>query len=156
MKEISFVVYGVPQGKARPRVSVRNGYAHAYTPQKTKDYEHEIVLAYKQVAGGIEPTRNPVVLGVDIFYPMPKSWSKKTKLEVMSHGLPPMTKPDMDNVIKCVMDGLNGIAYEDDSQIFRIISDKDYSDSPRIEVRLYVHDLSSEEEEIYKKIRRKK
>ena len=32
-------------------------------------------------------------------------------------GAPCTKKPDADNVLKIVMDGLNGVAYEDDKQV---------------------------------------
>lgn len=34
------------------------------------------------------------------------------------------TKPDIDNVIKCVMDGLTGVAFEDDKQVVQIVAQK--------------------------------
>ena len=35
-------------------------------------------------------------------------------------------RPDVDNLLKSVLDGLNGIVYNDDSQIVRIEADKAY------------------------------
>ena len=42
MTRISFTIPGSPVGKGRPRVSVRGGYAHAYTPEKTRTYEARV------------------------------------------------------------------------------------------------------------------
>ena len=48
----------------------------------------------------------------------------------------PTKKPDLDNVIKAVLDALNGVAYKDDSRIVRIEARKEYSDSPRLEIHI--------------------
>ena len=48
--------------------------------------------------------------------------------------LRPTTKPDIDNVIKAVLDGLNGVAYADDSQVVALSASKCYSDDPRVVV----------------------
>lgn len=43
---ITFTVLGQPQGKARAKVSMRGGFARAYTPDKTAAYENLIKLCY--------------------------------------------------------------------------------------------------------------
>ena len=48
----------------------------------------------------------------------------------------PVKKPDVDNILKIVMDGLNGIAYPDDKQITDAHVKKRYSSEPRVEVVL--------------------
>jgi Holliday junction resolvase RusA-like endonuclease len=53
------------------------------------------------------------VLGVRFNVPMPKSWSKKKKAAML--GQPHQQKPDLDNMIKGVKDGL----LEEDSHVWR-------------------------------------
>jgi Holliday junction resolvase RusA-like endonuclease len=48
----------------------------------------------------------------------------------------PTKRPDVSNVIKIIEDALNGLAYRDDSQIVRVVGEKYYSDSPRVEVEI--------------------
>ena len=57
----------------------------------------------------------PVALHVVAYKQLPKR--KK-------HFEPFTTKPDIDNIIKCVMDGLNGAAYNDDKQVVLVIGEK--------------------------------
>lgn len=40
-------------------------------------------------------------------------------------------KPDIDNILKVVLDGLNGIAYEDDKQVTMTQCKKVYADTTR-------------------------
>ena len=53
----------------------------------------------------------PVKVTIVVHKPIPKS--KPKKIEVM----PFTQKPDIDNIAKAVLDGLNGVAYRDDSQV---------------------------------------
>jgi Holliday junction resolvase RusA-like endonuclease len=46
----------------------------------------------------------------------------------------PTKKPDADNILKAVLDALNGLAYNDDSQIVSARIEKLYSDNPRVEI----------------------
>ena len=45
-------------------------------------------------------------------------------------------KPDSDNIIKIILDALNGICYHDDSQICRIYFEKKYSEIPKVEITI--------------------
>jgi Holliday junction resolvase RusA-like endonuclease len=64
--------------------------------------------------------------------PIPKGVSKKQRAAMLDA---PMTKrPDGDNLWKTVSDALVGLAYDDDSQIWRAVIEKRYSDTPRTEI----------------------
>ena len=45
-------------------------------------------------------------------------------------------KPDSDNIVKIVLDGLNKVAYHDDSQVCKLSFEKKYSKIPRVEVKI--------------------
>lgn len=49
----------------------------------------------------------------------------------------PAKRGDLDNTVKILLDSLNGIAYNDDSQIVRIVAER-YDDkrNPRVEVEV--------------------
>ena len=49
----------------------------------------------------------------------------------------PTRKPDLDNIAKSILDSLNGIAWNDDSQITNIWISKHYAEEPRVEVTLF-------------------
>ena len=46
----------------------------------------------------------------------------------------PTKKPDVDNVVKSIFDGLNKVAFKDDTQIVELHCSKRYSYTPRVEV----------------------
>ncbi len=124
MKEIEFVVYGRPKGKGRPRFTLDG---HAYTPQTTKAYEKEIRNAF-QAAGGTSFGAVPVAVEVTAYYPVPKS-AKKSDKEAMAAGMVvPMVKPDIDNVLKAILDGIQGNdgAFHDDVQVVSVKATKKY------------------------------
>ena len=113
-------VYGRPKGKARPRFA--NG--HAYTPKATRDYEKLIGTCYTEQDG--RKFTGKISLDVQAVFKIPESWTKKKKHEAVFEGKRPECRPDIDNIVKVVMDGLNGIAYEDDAQVVEIKASKVY------------------------------
>lgn len=124
---MNFTVYGEPQGKARPRFT-KTG--RAYTPKNTVDMEHKIGLAYRANHGELL-NDDYIHITVFAYYSIPKSATKKER-NLIAHGLAlPAKKPDADNVLKLVMDGLNGVAYKDDKQVISVEVNKMYSDNPR-------------------------
>jgi Holliday junction resolvase RusA-like endonuclease len=107
MPIIKFTVPGVSVAKGRPRFT-RSG--HCYTPGKTTSYEQAIAWAFKQVASPWKPLEGSVSLSFTARFPAPKTAGK-----IMAR--PKITRPDLDNILKCICDGLNGIAWVDDSQV---------------------------------------
>ena len=53
-----------------------------------------------------------------------------------SGDMRPVKRPDWDNVGKIVTDALNGVAYDDDSQIVSASVEKYYSEEPRTEIKI--------------------
>ena len=126
----TFTVPGEPTGKARPIVT-KSGYA--FTPQKTVLYENLIKLEFERQCGdAMYPKPTPIELEVFAYYSIPKSTSKKKQKLMRSGKIRPIKPCDIDNLIKCVSDALNGIAYDDDSQIVRCYGEKFYGEEPRI------------------------
>lgn len=134
---IQFTVLGNPIGKGRPKFSTVNGRAVAYTPAKTANYETLVRLSYQQQCM-CKPYDKATQLRAKIiaYFPIPKSASKKARQKMLDHEIRHIKKPDADNVIKAVLDALNGLAYYDDSQVCEIICGKYYSDEPRVEVMI--------------------
>lgn len=133
---LKFTVSGEPVGKGRPKFSTFNGHAQAFTPKKTVSYENLVKLSFRQAYPDAKPVEKDVPLMVLIraHFKIPASASKKRRAAMEEYRILPTKKPDCDNIIKAVLDALNGIAYYDDSQIVTVTVDKLYSDTPRVEV----------------------
>ena len=131
---IRFVVPGAPRGKARPRFA--NG--HAYTDEKTREYEQLIAFMYKKNAKGyMFPDDVPLAIRIHTYHPIPKSASKKKHAEMLHGDIVPTVKPDADNIVKCIMDALNKNAYADDKQVVFLTVQKHYAEEPCVSVEIY-------------------
>ena len=134
MISIMFTVYGEPVAKGRPRFSTRGKFPVAYTPEKTKAYEFEVGMMALAAMGGTKPLEGALEAFIYITYAVPESYSKK-RLEACLSGLEKHTKkPDLDNVIKSVIDGMDKIVFDNDSQITSIHATKVYGEVAKAEV----------------------
>lgn len=123
---------GTPIAKARPRV-MRSG--HAYTPQRTRDYE-DFVRQCFQIEHGNPQLEGALILELDLYFSIPKSTRKKDVPAMRTGQIRPIKRPDLDNIFKAISDALNGVAYKDDSQIVAAVVQKFYGDEARAEVRI--------------------
>jgi len=132
---VVFTVQGTPVGKGRPRFTTANGYARSYTPQKTLNYEN-LVKTYYSLEVGQKKLQGAIKAKITAYFPIPKSTPKKLRAEMELTDVPHTKKPDGDNIIKAILDALNGIAYDDDSQVAIVEINKFYSTFPRAVVIL--------------------
>lgn len=123
-------VPGLPQGKGRARF----GNGRTYTPAKTVAYEGLIALAGEQAMDGRALLEGPVYVTLTAFFPIPKSWNKARTAQAQSGLAWHTSKPDGDNILKAVGDGLNGIVWKDDSQLAFTKVIKQYGPAPRLEI----------------------
>ena len=133
--EIKFTVPGEPVAKGRPRFT-RSG--HAYTTRRTAQFENLVRLAYSEKFPDLAPSDGPIELTVDAYFSIPKSWPKKRKEYAADNILQKTSRPDLDNIVKAVSDGLNEVAWRDDAQICELHSWKGFSENPRTEVTIRV------------------
>lgn len=131
MRTVQITIPGTPVGKGRPRFT-RQG--HTYTPDKTREFERRVKAAFIKSGEATFKPNTKLILTVVAYMPIPASLPKKVKRKLFNE--PHSKKPDLDNIIKAVSDGLNGIAFEDDSKIWIICGKKVYSDNPRTMVRI--------------------
>lgn len=133
MKVQAFIVLGEPQsqGRHRTRAFVAGGRAIAQTYEAKKDKVNKVNIRAQVV------NQNPVLyrgdgkgimLSIIFVLPRPKNhYGKKGNL-LPSAPKDHTTKPDLDNLVKAIMDALTGICWEDDKQISAQIVVKSYVD----------------------------
>lgn len=108
---VTFNIPGKPFAKQRPRFSRASGTA--FTPAQTVSFERTVgQIATQHFPAPIE---GPVGLVITATFQPPKSWSQKKRAAHL--GRPHTQKPDLDNIGKAICDGLNRIAFADDSQV---------------------------------------
>jgi len=122
-----------PVPKGRPRFSKIGGFMRSYTPKKTSDYETE-VRTQAQAVMTREPLETPVAVYLYFRLPIPRSHSKKRQEACLNGSERPTKKPDIDNLAKSVLDGLNGVVWHDDSQIVSLHLTKVYARNPGIDL----------------------
>jgi Holliday junction resolvase RusA-like endonuclease len=119
---LKFVVMGEPVGKERAR-SVRG--ARHYTPEKTKAYERLVALSAQAELAllpkldlALWPTMDQVYMDLWISHRTGK-------------------KPDADNVVKAIQDGLSGILWKNDNNVLpRVWGVSWPSSEPNVVVRI--------------------
>jgi Holliday junction resolvase RusA-like endonuclease len=131
---VNYIVYGEPVGKGRPRFARHGTFVSTYTPQKTKTYEDEIRMMAKAAMGASEPLEGALEAFIYVTFPVPASYSKKRTEACLSDSEKHTKKPDLDNVIKSVIDGMDKIVFENDSQITSIHAIKVYGEVAKVEV----------------------
>ena len=111
---------------AKPRMTQRDRWAKR---QIVRDYfafrdtvkqEIERLLALQN---NDDKKKSWEELDIGFFIPMPKSWSKKKRLEMA--GTPHKQRPDLDNYIKGLLDAL----LEEDCKVWRISARKIWVDT---------------------------
>lgn len=125
---ITFTVPGEPQGKGRARTGRGR---HHYTPGKTVAYEGLIAFAAQQAMKGRAPMVGPVRLSFTAIMQIPASASKGKRQAMLDGLIRPTKKPDIDNTMKAIADGLNKVAFNDDAQIVSLGTvEKIYGETP--------------------------
>ena len=143
----NFVINHTPIPASRPRVT---RYATFYTKSYTK-YRKLIYPLVKSMR--IQKEKGAVQIDIVFYMPIPKSWNdvlrtmygsgvennmksiRKNQKSIFENKYCP-TGADVDNLAKALLDALNGIAFDDDSQVAIINIQKRYSNNPRTEFKI--------------------
>lgn len=138
--DFDLCVEATPVPQARPRV-VKGS---TYTPKRTKIHKELVEYHAKhhlQARGSPAPYLDgPIRMDIDFFMPIPKSWPKYKQIDATEQTIKPISKPDVDNLVKLVKDALNKIVYADDSQIVAVNAAKHYTrlgEVPRTEIVIW-------------------
>lgn len=116
-------VPGDPIAKGRPKFVRRGQFTTAVTPQRTRRFEDRISHYGHEAMQGRSLIQGPVRVIITAVWTMPKHMHRK---RCPKPAMPKTTKPDLDNVVKCI-DALNGIVWQDDALVVDIQASKRYA-----------------------------
>ena len=88
----------------------------------------------KAAMGASEPLEGALEAFIYVTFPVPASYSKKRTEACLSGQEKHTKKPDLDNVVKAVLDGMSDIVFLSDSQITSIHATKVYGEVAKVEV----------------------
>ena len=84
---------------------------------------------------GREPLKTPLRVMIEATMSIPLSWSKAKRQAALNGDVYP-SRPDVDNIAKTVLDGMNGVVYEDDAQVTHLKVNKKYAQEGSVTVWL--------------------
>ncbi len=111
----------VPQGSMK----VINGHVIHSRGSALAAWRSSIALEARKA--GAFPSREPIVLDITFRLLRPRTVKRKE----------PTVPPDLDKLVRAVLDALTAIAYLDDSQVTEIYARKIYTDMPGAHVEIY-------------------
>ena len=128
------VIPGQPVGKGRPKFVRATG--RAYTPKGTAEWERSAALILRNQYNGA-PLDECVTVDVVAVFSRPKRLLRKKDPQ---ERMPCDVKPDIDNVVKCVLDALTmaGVL-RDDKVVWNVRAKKLYAsktEGASVEVRV--------------------
>ena len=129
-----FEIPGKIIGKGRPRL---NSYTGAvYTPTRTKDYENLVMQYFMIKYPKFKQLEGRVSVEIVANFKVPKSTKKQDKILMLENKINPIKKPDIDNIVKIILDAMNEIAFKDDTQITKLNVEKKYSETESVFVKI--------------------
>lgn len=129
-----FEVPGKIVGKGRPRLNSYTG--NVYTPTRTKDYETLIEQYFLLKYPKFKMLEGRIKISMIAYFSIPKATKKSMIEDMLEDKISPTKKPDIDNIIKIVLDAMNQFAFKDDIQITKLEVEKKYALDEKIEIKI--------------------
>lgn len=134
MKINEFEIIGEPKAQKRHRHFSRGKFSQTYDPS-SDDKKSFIYLAYEHRPE--TPYDFSLRIKLIFYFPRPKAHFKSNGDLKSNSPERHFKKPDIDNLIKFILDSLNKVFWRDDALITDVKASKQYSDIPRIKVEIY-------------------
>ncbi|MCI8640569.1 MAG: RusA family crossover junction endodeoxyribonuclease [Clostridia bacterium] len=129
-----FEVPGKIIGKGRPRLNSYTG--NVYTPTRTKDYETLIEQYFLLKYPRFKMLEGRIKISMIAYFSIPKATKKSMLEDMLEDKISPTKKPDIDNIIKIVLDSMNRFAFKDDIQITKLEVEKRYALEEKIQIKI--------------------
>ena len=129
-----FEVPGKIIGKGRPRLNLYTGVV--YTPTRTKDYESLVEQYFLLKYPRFKVLEGRIKVSIIAYFSIPKTTKKADIHEMLENNISPTKKPDIDNIVKSILDSMNKFAFKDDNQITKLEVEKKYSLEDKVYVKI--------------------
>ena len=129
-----FEVPGKVIGKGIPRLNSYTGVV--YTPTKTKDYESLVEQYFLLKYPRFKILEGRIKVSIIAYFSIPKATKKSDINEMLDNNISPTKKPDIDNIVKAVLDSMNKFAFKDDNQITKLEVEKKYALEDKIYIKI--------------------
>jgi len=139
---LAFTVYGVPQPKGNLRAFMKRGMKFPIVTDSNRNARSwsQLVAEGANRAIGALPRQDRALmfasairLSVAFYLPRPKKYQKR------GLGIAHLTAPDIDKLVRAILDALTQVAWGDDSQVVELLTTKAYADvdaPPRADIRV--------------------
>lgn len=129
-----FEVPGRVIGKGRPRLNSYTGVV--YTPTRTKDYESLVEQYFLLKYPRFKALEGRIKVNIIAYFSIPKTTKKANINEMLENNISPTKKPDIDNIVKAILDSMNKFAFKDDNQITKLEVEKKYAIEDKVYVKI--------------------
>lgn len=129
-----FEVPGRVIGKGRPRLNSYTGVV--YTPTRTKDYESLVEQYFLLKYPRFKVLEGRIKVSIIAYFSIPKTTKKADINEMLENNISPTKKPDIDNIVKAILDSMNKFAFKDDNQITKLEVEKKYAIEDKVYVKI--------------------
>ncbi len=137
---ISFTVHGIPvaQGSmvAFMPKNARRPIMHSSNSNELKKWRSEVAKMASLTLSGGSPAGRSVPMRVTVLFVFLTPQSSKY-IECVK-------PPDLDKLVRAILDSLTGVVWDDDAQVTELHATKEYGAEPRCEV--YVEEVSVQQE----------
>lgn len=124
MNKRTYTILGIPRPQGRPRFARIGNFVKTYEQKEDTHYKENV--SAQLVAQKPDFLEGAIGIHVVFHLPRPKTLPKK----VIHH----IKKPDVDNLMKGLMDACKGILWKDDTQVVMLTVTKIYGEIPRVEM----------------------
>jgi len=122
---LEFTAFGAPKGQPRARAVIRGKHAGVYDPGSADSWKFSVRSAAKGVWDGVG-FEGPLKLIVLLYFERPKGHFTKKGIKPTAPKWR-LSRPDVDNAAKAVMDALTTLGiWKDDAQVCDLIIHKEY------------------------------
>ena len=125
MASIKVCILGEPVAQARHRTSFRHGKRRQYDP--TAQAKKEMLKQAQSQHPHHKPFSTPLSASIIFSMARPSSHFRSNgQIKNRFKDAVPIKRPDLDNLVKGILDAMNGFIYLDDKQIVTITASKIY------------------------------